>query len=221
MKVLDFIQALLFPPKCPLCGKLLTKDETDLCHICRVEAPAHPAKGKNIPFVAQSCVLWYYKDNVRDSLHRYKFSGRQSYAPVYGRLLAMKLRQELPDFDILTWIPISSRRLRKRGYDQVELLANAIGEELGIAPVKTLTKIRDNKPQSRLSSLPARKANVLGVYQAFEPARFAGKRVLLLDDIVTTGSTVGEASRVLLTAGAKEILCGAIAATQSNQSISR
>ena len=221
MKVLDFIQALLFPPKCTLCGKLLTKDETDLCHICRVEAPVHPAKGKNIPFVAQSCVLWYYKDNVRDSLHRYKFSGRQSYAPVYGRLLAMKLRQELPDFDILTWIPISSRRLRKRGYDQVELLANAIGEELGIAPVKTLTKIRDNKPQSRLSSLPARKANVLGVYQAFEPARFAGKRVLLLDDIVTTGSTVGEASRVLLTAGAKEILCGAIAATQSNQSISR
>ena len=103
----------------------------------------------------------------------------------------------------------------------MELLANAIGEELGIAPVKTLTKIRDNKPQSRLSSLSARKANVLGVYQAFEPARFVGKLVLLLDDIVTTGSTVGEASRVLLTAGAKEILCGAIAATQSNQSISR
>ena len=221
MKISELIQALLFPPKCTLCGKLLKKDETDLCHVCRVEAPVHPGPGKNIPFVAQCCVLWYYKDNVRNSLLRYKFSRRQSYAPVYGRLLAMKLRQELPDFDILTWVPISSRRRRKRGYDQVGLLANAIGEELGLTPVKTLTKIRDNPPQSRLTSLSARKANVLGVYKAFEPDRFAGKTVLLLDDIVTTGSTVSEASRVLLTAGAKEILCGAIAAAQPNQSISR
>lgn len=212
MRLFHWIADLLFPPKCILCGEILAENETDLCHICRVEAPNFPSARKSIPFVAQLCVLWYYKDTVRESLLRYKFYNARHYAPAYGKLLAMKLSQELPDFDVLTWVPVSARRRRKRGYDQVELLARAIGNELSIRPIKTLHKARHNRPQSEIKDHAQRKANVLGVYKAVSVHQFAGKRVLLLDDIVTSGHTVSEASRVLLTAGAKEVICAAVAA---------
>lgn len=214
MRLFEYLVALLFPPKCVLCGKLLGKDETDLCHICRVEAPEFPKPRKSIPFVAHWIALWYYKDDVRESLLRYKFGRRQSYASVYGRLLAMKIQKELPEFHVLTWIPISRQRLRKRGFDQVQLLAESVALELGCECTPTLTKIRNNPPQSHLSDPSARKANVLGAYRVSDPSAIAGKTVLLLDDIVTSGSTVSEASRVLLTAGAKEVICAAIAAAQ-------
>lgn len=211
MKLLHILGVLLFPPKCVLCGKILSKQETDLCRICRVEAPICPPMRKKLPFVAQWSALWYYKDTVRRSLLRYKFYNTPSYAPVYGRHLAMKLRQELPEWDLLTWIPISKKRRRKRGYDQVELLAEAVSRELETEPIQTLRKIRDNPPQSGISGEAKRRANVLGVYKVVDPGLVAGKRVLLLDDIVTTGATVSEASRVLLSAGAKEVICAAVA----------
>ena len=75
-----------------------------------------------------------------------------------------------------------------------------------------LRKIRNNRPQSGISGEAKRRANVLGVYRATDPEDLAGKRVLLLDDIVTTGATAAEAARVLLTAGAKQVHLGCIAA---------
>ena len=143
----------------------------------------------------------------------YKFYGRRSYGGIYGRLLAMKLHKTaFCDYDILTWVPVSSRRKYRRGYDQVELIAQSAGQELGTPATATLRKIRHTKPQSRLSNAAQRKANVLGAFQVIDPAAIAGKRILLLDDIVTTGATLSECSRVLLTAGAKEVHCAAVAA---------
>ena len=215
------LSLLLFPPKCVLCGNLLQGQEHDLCHACRTHTPERPHSRKKLPYLANWCALWYYEDNVRSSLHRYKFRNARSYASVYGRLLAMKLQKEFAGaFDILTWVPVSPKRRWERGYDQVELLAMAVGCELGITPVCTLQKIRDNPPQSGITGYAQRKANVLGVYKAVEPAALHGKRVLLLDDIITTGATSGECARVLLTAGAKEVICAAIAAAP-NEKISR
>lgn len=207
------IHDLLFPNKCVLCRKLLTKDETDLCHCCRSEISEHPKPKRAIPFLESWTALWYYEGNVRSSLLRYKFSNQRSYAAVYGRLLAMKLLREHPEgFDVLTWIPISPLRRLRRGYDQVQLLAQAVGNELGMEVTPTLKKIRHNKPQSGIAGQAQRRANVLGVYQAMEADRFRGKRVLLLDDIVTTGSTLSEAARILLTAGAAQVNGAAVAA---------
>lgn len=221
MKLFHRITALLFPPKCVLCGNLLDKEETDLCHVCRIEAPVCSKTRKTIPFVAQWTVLWYYKDAVRDSLLRFKFCNRQSYALVYGKMLAMRISQELPEFDVLTWVPISRLRRFSRGYDQVELIAQAVGNELNMQPVPALRKIRHNRTQSRISSAAKRRANVLGVYEAADSTAIAGKRVLLLDDIITTGATISEASRVLLSAGAKEIICAAVATAGGQQTNSR
>ena len=218
MKLFHLILDLLFPPKCVLCGKLLQKSELDLCHSCRSEISDHPKPKNPIQFLASRTVLWYYEGNVRKSLLRYKFSNRRSYADSYGRLLAMKLQREYPDgFDVLTWIPISAQRKRERGYDQVELLAAAVAAELGMEILPTLEKIRNNRPQSEISGSAERRANVLGVYRAIDPEAIRGKRVLLLDDIITTGATASEAARVLLTAGASEITCAAVAAASHSK----
>jgi len=215
MRILSWIGNLMFPPKCVLCGEILTKEETDLCHHCRVEAPACPTGKGKLSFLDSWTAVWYYKGDVRESLHRFKFRRARHYASVYGRFLAMRLLQEHPEgFDLLTWVPISRRRKWQRGYDQVELLAEAVGQQLGMEPVRLLRKVRNNPPQSGIIGAAARRANVLGVYRTVQQEQIPGKRILLLDDILTTGATAGECARVLLTAGAKEVHCGVVAATQ-------
>ena len=202
----------LFPPKCILCRKLLAKEETDLCRDCREHQPEYGTHKIKLSFLAQWTGLWYYKENVRASILRYKFSGRRSYAAAYGRLLAMKLQKEGWDTpDVLTWVPISRQRKRKRGYDQVELFGKVLAEELGYELVPALQKVRNTKPQSTMGSISHRKANILGAFVVTDPELVRGKCVLLLDDIVTTGATASECARILLTAGAKEVKLATLA----------
>lgn len=212
MKLLQRLWKLLFPPKCILCRKVLEKDETDLCRHCRIDSPECNSSARKLPHISKWAAVWYYEGTVRESILRFKFRGVRSYAPAYGRLMAMSLqRQEMQNFDLLTWVPTGRWRKLRRGYDQVELLARAVGNELGVEPVSLLKKVRNNPPQSGITGDAQRRANVLGVYRVRDAKVLAEKRILLLDDVITTGATVGEAARVLLTAGAKEVYCGAVA----------
>ena len=205
------ISQILFPPKCVLCKGLLQENETDLCRECRIHTPEFPNHTKKLPYLAGWTALWYYEGNVRRSILRFKFYNARSYAETYGRMLAMKLLQEEIPFDVLTWAPISALRKWRRGYDQVELIANAVGQQLGIEAVPTLKKVRHNQPQSRIKDDAARRANVLGAYRVTNPDSVAGKRILLLDDVITTGATAGECARMLWLAGAKSVNCAAVA----------
>ena len=208
----DWILHIFFPPKCVLCKRVLSKEETDLCKACRENQPEYDVHKIKLSFLAQWTGLWYYKDDVRTSILRYKFYGRRSYASAYGRLLAMKLQKEgWDDSDILTWIPISRQRKQSRGYDQSELLAKAMAEELGWELTPTLRKIRNTRPQSTMGGAPQRRANILGAYQVIDPNLVRDKRILLVDDIITTGATASEAARMLLTAGAKEVKLATLA----------
>lgn len=208
----DWILHIFFPPKCVLCKRVLSKEETDLCKACRENQPEYGVHKIKLSFLAQWTGLWYYKDDVRTSILRYKFYGRRSYASAYGRLLAMKIQKEgWDDTDILTWIPISRQRKRSRGYDQSELLAKALAEELGWELTPTLRKIRNTRPQSTMGGAPQRRANILGAYQVIDPDLVRDKRILLVDDIITTGATASEAARMLLTAGAKEVKLATLA----------
>lgn len=208
---------LLFPPKCVLCRSLLTDRQTDFCHHCRTEVENFTKIKFKPSFVARWTGVWYYKDDVRSSILRYKFNNKRHYAGAYARKLAIKLQTErLDDFDVLTWVPVGSLRRLTRGYDQVELLANALGQELNTAPVRTLKKIRNTPPQSGIPDASRRRANVLGAYRAVDIPRFAGKRVLLLDDVLTTGATASECARVLLTAGASEVCLAVLAVANHN-----
>ncbi len=207
------LSRLLFPPKCILCQKVLPDETTDLCHSCRADTESFPKPNYKISFVAGWSALWYYIGNVRHSMLLFKFYSRRNYGTAYGRILAMKLlNTAFSNYDILTWVPISPQRKWRRGYDQVEVIALSLGQELGTKPMKVLKKIRHTKPQSRIRDYARRKANVLGAFAVTDPKLVAGKRILLIDDIITTGATVSECARVLLTAGAKEVNCAAVAA---------
>ena len=215
------ILRLLYPPKCVLCTRILPTGGTGLCHACRTDTVEFPKKRIPLPHLESWTALWYYEGNVRASLLRYKFHRRVSYAKAYSQLLAVKLLQEQIDFDLLTWVPTGKRRKRQRGYDQVALLAKAVADELGCEPVCTLTKIRNNPPQSGLGTAAQRRANVLGAYRLCNGQNITGKRILLLDDVITTGATAGECARVLLTAGAKSVTLICVAAANHQEKTSR
>lgn len=214
----DRLLRFLFPPKCVLCRRLLSDQQTDFCHTCRANAPNFTKLKFKPSFVARWTGVWYYKDDVRSSILRYKFSNKRHYAQGYARMLAVRLQRDgFEDFDVLTWVPVAPLRRLKRGYDQVKLLVEALGQELNVEPVQTLKKIRNTPPQSGIPDASRRRANVLGAYKAVNTSSFAGKRVLLIDDILTTGATASECARVLLTAGASEVTLAVLAVASHNK----
>lgn len=195
---------LLFPPRCAFCRALLRRGESGLCQRCQRELPwiSGPAAEQKPEFVSLCASPLWYEGAVRASFHRFKFKGRSGYAQVYGRLTAQCVRDHLSGrYDLITWVPLSPERLKKRGYDQAMLLACATALELGDVAVETLRKVRDAEAQSGLAGgAGARRANVLGAYQAADPELVAGRRVLLIDDVITTGATISECARTLRTA---------------------
>ena len=208
----------LFPPKCVLCGRLLLRQETDLCRECWLDAPECPVSRSKRNFLDSWLALWYYEGKVRHSLVLYKFYHHRSKVQSYGRLLAMKIKQQFPEgVDLLVWIPVSKIRKFIRGYDQVELLAYVVGRELQMQPRRFLKKIRHNPPQSGIVGEAHRRANVLGVYRVTEPEQLRDKTVLLLDDVITTGATAAEAAKMLRLAGAKQVHFAAVAAARQGK----
>lgn len=205
---------LLFPDKCLLCGGVLDKGEFDLCAHCREHTPEYAFTGRSLPGTGAMTAVWYYDGAVRDSILGFKFRGKRSRADGYGRALAMRVLRDLPMPDVVVAVPISARRLKERGYDQAELLAKAVARELGCPYEGALRKHKDNAANSSLESAKERKANVKDVYRVVLPEAVAGKRVLLIDDIVTTGATLSECARTLKDAGAAEVVCGTVAATE-------
>ena len=213
MKVVDWLLDLIYPPRCAFCRRLLSGREKGVCRFCRPKLPYVPADGQVQHFrnVDKCLSPLYYHGNVKDSLHRYKFGGATAYADIYSEFIVKCIDENQISCDSITWVPLSRRRLRKRGYDQAELLAKLIAKHLGQRPVRLLKKLRDTPPQSRTGSAEKRRANIAGAYACLRPALVQGKRILLVDDIVTTGATLSEAAKVLKNAGAKEVICATLA----------
>ncbi|WP_209343022.1 phosphoribosyltransferase family protein [Flavonifractor sp. AGMB03687] len=211
---LGFVLDLLFPPKCVFCGKVLDTGEDGLCARCQRELPWLTDGEAELTgeFFSLCAAPLRYQDKVRDSVRRYKFKGRRGYHKLYGRLVAQCVHDHLAGrYDLITWVPLSPQRKKERGYDQAFLLASAAALELGEVAVETLRKERNTDPQSGLTEDAQRRANVLGAYTPVDPELVAGKRVLLIDDVVTTGSTLSECARTLRTMGASDVVCAALA----------
>ncbi len=205
---------LLFPPRCVFCGKLLASGEREICSVCREDLPwLHGAEAERTGEFFSLCVSpLRYQGKVRESIHRYKFKGIRGYGELYGSLVAGCVREHLAGrYDLITWVPLSDKRKRERGYDQAFLLAQAAALELGDVAVETLRKKRDTQAQSGLSEDEERRVNVLEAYECIEKGLVEGKRLLLVDDVITTGSTMSECARVLRTAGCAEVVCATLA----------
>lgn len=205
---------LIFPPRCVFCGKLLHTGEKDICAHCQSALPwlAAGEAEQRCEFISLCVSPLRYQDAVRASLHRYKFKGQKGYAETYGKLVGQCVKDHLKGkYDLITWVPLSQARLKQRGYDQAMLLAMAAALALDGVAVETLRKKRNTNAQSGISGKEARRANVLDAYEAVDPELVRDKRVLLIDDIITTGSTASECARTLRTIGAADIVCATLA----------
>lgn len=212
MSIFSSFLDLLFPPKCPFCGRVM--ERAGICPACEKELPwtqDAEALREDVGGLCCAAPLWY-EDVAREGILRFKFQGGSAAAEPLGELVARCAAEHLSGrFDTVTWVPLNKRRLRKRGYDQVELLARAACRLWDSEPVRLLEKTVDNPPQSGLTEPAARRANVLGVFEVPEPEKVQGRRILLIDDICTTGSTLLECVRELKAAGAEEVVCAVVA----------
>lgn len=205
-RVLD----LLFPPRCPFCQQMLKREHGTVCAQCQKTLPwlADGQIRRKIDFADACFSPLAYRDAVPAALHRYKFSGVRAYAAPFGALMAQCLRTQTDMVpDLITWAPLSTKRLKQRGFDQAELLAQEASRQLSIQKLPTLHKTIHTKPQSGLAQSTQRQANARGVYEIITDVRLQGRRVCLIDDVVTSGATLGECAALLREAGAAQVLC--------------
>lgn len=212
-KLLNALLDLLYPPRCAFCHRFVKSSAITVCADCRNNLPYTTNGGRQkADFVAACVSPLYYEDDVRESLLRYKFHGATGYAKAYAPLVAGCIQEHLDqEYDLITWAPLSRKRLRQRGYDQAQLLAEAVAAELGVTASSVLKKVRNTAAQSQTGSAEKRRANISGAYCVPDPELVADKRILLIDDIVTTGSTLSECARSLGLAGAERVVCATVA----------
>ena len=216
MAIGDSILDILFPPRCKFCGALLDKSSLDPCRKCEKAdfwlTPAQAvAPGTEVSRCV--CAVWY-QDPLRTEISRFKFQNHPDHAKAYGPVLAKQIRFFLPGaYDCITWVPVSEGTLKKRGYDQAQLLAEETAKALGAQAVPLLEKIKNTPAQSSLTDGRKRESNVAGVYKVPDPKLVKGQRVLVIDDIRTTGATLEEAARTLRKAGASQIVAAAFCRT--------
>lgn len=189
----------LFPKRCVFCRALLGFAHTEPPYLCAGCQKALPWCSSQEPEVFAPL---YYRDAARLAIHRYKFNGSVSYARTFGYLMAQAVRAE--DFDLVTWVPCSLLRRLKRRFDQSELLARELSEQLGLPLRPLLRRKRHGRAQFRQKSAAGRRENVRNAYAARSASlnRPAPEtRLLLVDDIYTTGATFQECRRALREAG--------------------
>ncbi len=200
------VKALFFPERCVFCGNISGSEL--VCGKCLKTLPFITGVRSSEMYYSTSVSAMRYDGPVRKAVLRMKFDGQSRLAEAFGEFLADALERELDlrEIDIVTWVPLGSGRFGERGYNQSEIIAKTAADLLGLYTQPLLIKVRDTPPQSRLHTLAERIANVDGAYEALDGA--LGQRILVVDDILTTGATMSECAKMLLQAGAESVTAG-------------
>ncbi|HOV32327.1 MAG TPA: ComF family protein [Candidatus Hydrogenedens sp.] len=207
------------PFYCPACWATLPRIERPFCSLCGVPHPAAIGFGTRSNFPCKQCRNHpnpyieniqspvVYKGIARDAILTFKFAKQILMAEPLGALLREWIEVEMSEqkFEIIVPVPLHPFRLRRRGFNQSLLLAQQIVDSFsGAKIVEALIRIRPTLTQTVLS-VQERKKNIHGAFQVRNPDEVKGKKVLLIDDIVTTATTVTECARVLKRSGAASI----------------
>lgn len=183
-------------PVCKKCGKPIENERAEYCYDCR----KHPGG------FAQGKALWIYKDQVKESMYRFKYQNRQEYARYYGSEIVRVYGEWMKrnKIEAIVPIPLHWTKKRRRGYNQAQLLAAEIGKQTGL-PVypKLLKRIKKTKAQKNLDETE-RKNNLKKAFKTQEN-KVQLSHILLVDDIYTTGSTINEAALELKRAGIEQV----------------
>ena len=198
---------LLFPPKCGFCGKI---NKNYICKKCELNLN-YLKKDKILKMLNEDFTYhlyaYQYKNEIRDKIINFKFNDKPELANTFANILLnnKKICRFLEKYDIMVTVPMYNKKRIMRGYNQSELIAKKIVEKLKIQYAgDVIKKCKQTKPQSSLNA-NERKNNLKDVYEIENAQKIKEKRVILFDDIYTTGSTARECSKILKNAGAKEI----------------
>lgn len=199
------ILAWFFPNNCLVCGKHIDANSA-VCEKClpdkTLERTFYIINGKKRDFFTCES-LFLYDKYYRDCVKRFKFRGKKSYARKFVKFASQVLNlYELSKYDCICYVPMSKKSERKRGYNQAKLFAVKLSKITGLEVVDVLKKIKNNEIQHHLSK-KERMKNVIGVYACVKDIK--GQNILLIDDIITTGSTISQCAKILYKSGAKSV----------------
>ncbi len=199
-KIVNLILSFLFPQKCLGCGK----ENEIICQECleRVDSPTL-IKTKNV-FAAAD-----YNDKViKRAVWLLKYRKIKTAAEPLAELIRARIAKEIKPDSLLIPIPLSPKRLKERGFNQSELIAKRLSDNVA---TNCLCKIRETDSQVSLKNRKERLNNLNGCFDVQNPELVFGKNIILIDDVSTTGATISEATRVLRGSGAKSVLALVVA----------
>lgn len=230
MKLSDKLFSFIFPHKCTFCRDPIEyTNNTYICSSClealpyvknpRCEKCNHPREALSVSVCSicrkyntafyKSYTPLLYKDSVRRALLSMKFYNKEHYCKSFAILIANSIiSSDCPSFDFITYVPLSRKGFKERGYNQSEIIAKICGEILHTPVVSTLKRIDGTPKQSTLSFLERRRNAKKSFFG--KDVKISGK-VLLIDDIYTTGSTLNHCASVLLKMGAERVYVSAVA----------
>lgn len=232
-KIINPIVDLIWPKTCLACGARLPHADVQatFCHVCHeslmpVLSPycprcALPFEGVGPDHLCKACLLdppafsearalYHYGEAAAKAVLRLKYAPMPQLARPLGKLLVEVVRAQ-PAPDVIVPVPLHKKRLRQRGFNQAVLIAQPISRELGRPLVtRALARIRQTRAQAGLSATQ-RKENLNGAFEVREQKWILDRKVLIIDDVITTGTTLREVSSVLKAAGAADVAVAAVA----------
>jgi len=225
-RLLSQILNLFFPARCPVCNEIGQR-HMHLCDRCEEDVVRITDRclGCGSPRTGCTCSKhnfslflaspFVYENKIRDAIHRFKFGGETDLVKFFGKETAETIDKEFGDvkFDVVTCVPQTKRKHRKRGYNQSALLAEEIAKQLSLPYDELLLiKTRETADQHHLKG-KERIKNLKDAFTADNPDSVRDKTILLVDDIKTTGATLNECRKALLKAGAEAVRCATVAVT--------
>lgn len=219
---------LLYPQRCRYCNNV-TDIRRQICHTCentllRIEGDICKLCGKSVSdcncghkkhYYKYTCAPFYYEGAASRAIWNLKFRNKTQLSKTLAEDMAECFNRHYQgyDFDLCTFVPSGKETLKKRGYNQAELLARDFCLIAGLECKELLVKKHSTKAQHDLSAVE-RSGNLVGAIGLKEEADLENMRILLIDDIKTTGSTLNECAKMLLIGGAAEVFCLTVAQTK-------
>jgi len=206
-QLLDPVIDLLYPRTCGHCGRV----GQAWCTACRAAIEGYPfvLAERRLDSGLRVMSVGPHDGLLRDAIHAFKFDGARDLAEILGAALDDGLIQSQINIDVVVPVPLHERRYRWRGYNQSALLADVVAANVGVPHEPLLTRTRYTGTQVGRDAIE-RQAAVEGAFAA-DPAQINGRRVLLVDDVVTTGSTLSACAEALVGAGALFVIATCVA----------
>ena len=214
-KLKNNVKDILFPVRCPYCETLILKTEY-ACEDCKKKFPS--------PSIIRYAVGGYkctspfpYDGIFKKTVKKFKFGNKGGYAKQLAFPMVQSILESYPgvNFDLITCVPMHKKRLAERGYNQAELLAKECATIMDIPYFDTLEKFRENREQHSIKA-SERAKNVRGVYRIIDKVLVENKKILIIDDIITTGHTLGECAGTLIKSGCNSVNCAVLCSVIMN-----